>query len=140
MTAELGMNLAGVERVFALEAELAAMTRKLAGLEQRARERAAEEERLENVRRECGLRSCRTCAAGRSSATPTCGRRFRSSPAWQPELSATDRNSSRISGLRPSASALTGECRSTGMQRSARGVRIAENVEEESRRGHATHG
>jgi MerR family transcriptional regulator/heat shock protein HspR len=52
MTAELGMNLAGVERVFELEEKLAAMTRKLAGLERRARELAAEVERLESVRRE----------------------------------------------------------------------------------------
>ena len=52
MTAELGMNLAGVERVFELEEKLAAMTRKLAGLERRAHELAGEVERLENVRRE----------------------------------------------------------------------------------------
>jgi len=52
MTAELGMNLAGVERVFELEQKLAAMTRKLAGLERRARELAAEVQRLESVRRE----------------------------------------------------------------------------------------
>jgi MerR family transcriptional regulator, heat shock protein HspR len=52
MTAELGMNLAGVERVFELEEKLAAMTRKLAGLERRARELAAEVQRLESVRRE----------------------------------------------------------------------------------------
>src|SRR5947199_7967059 len=36
MTAELGMNLAGVERVFELEQQLAAMTRKVAALEARA--------------------------------------------------------------------------------------------------------
>ena len=52
MTAELGMNLAGVERVFELEEKLSAMTRKLAGLERRAHELAAEVERLESVRRE----------------------------------------------------------------------------------------
>jgi MerR family transcriptional regulator/heat shock protein HspR len=52
MTAELGMNLAGVERVFELEEKLAAMTRKLAGLERRASELAAEVDRLESVRRE----------------------------------------------------------------------------------------
>lgn len=52
MTAELGMNLAGVERVFELEEKLAGMARKLAGLERRARELAAEVNRLESLRRE----------------------------------------------------------------------------------------
>jgi MerR family transcriptional regulator, heat shock protein HspR len=52
MTAELGMNLAGVERVFELEDELASMARKVAGLEKRARELKAEVERLETLRRE----------------------------------------------------------------------------------------
>jgi MerR family transcriptional regulator/heat shock protein HspR len=52
MTAELGMNLAGVEKVFELEGELASMSRKVAALEKRARELKAEVERLEAVRRE----------------------------------------------------------------------------------------
>ena len=52
MTAEMGMNLAGVERVFELETQLEAMTRKLAGLERRAQELKAEVERLEQLRRE----------------------------------------------------------------------------------------
>jgi MerR family transcriptional regulator/heat shock protein HspR len=52
MTAELGMNLAGVVRVFELEEKLDAMSRKLAGLERRAKELAAEVERLEQLRRE----------------------------------------------------------------------------------------
>jgi MerR family transcriptional regulator/heat shock protein HspR len=52
MTVELGMNLAGVERVFELEEQLEAMTRKLAGLEQRAADLRAEVERLEALRRE----------------------------------------------------------------------------------------
>jgi MerR family transcriptional regulator/heat shock protein HspR len=52
MTAELGMNLAGVERVFELEGELALMTRKVKALEQRAGELKAEVERLEQLRRE----------------------------------------------------------------------------------------
>jgi MerR family transcriptional regulator/heat shock protein HspR len=52
MTAELGMNLAGVERVFELEDQLAAMQRKLAALERRATELTAEVERLEALRRE----------------------------------------------------------------------------------------
>jgi MerR family transcriptional regulator, heat shock protein HspR len=52
MTAELGMNLAGVERVFELEAELESMSRKVIALEKRARELKAEVERLEALRRE----------------------------------------------------------------------------------------
>jgi MerR family transcriptional regulator, heat shock protein HspR len=52
MTAELGMNLAGVERVFELEEKLHAMARKVQGLERRAKELAAEVERLEALRRE----------------------------------------------------------------------------------------
>jgi MerR family transcriptional regulator, heat shock protein HspR len=52
MTAELGMNLAGVERVFELEEELDAMTRRLAMLEKRAAQLKAEVERLETLRRE----------------------------------------------------------------------------------------
>ena len=52
MTAELGMNLAGVERVFELEEKLAVMARKVAGLERRAAELKSEVERLETIRRE----------------------------------------------------------------------------------------
>jgi MerR family transcriptional regulator, heat shock protein HspR len=52
MTAELGMNLAGVERVFELEQELDSMARKVHSLEKRARELKAEVERLEDLRRE----------------------------------------------------------------------------------------
>jgi MerR family transcriptional regulator/heat shock protein HspR len=52
MTAELGLNLAGVERVLKLEQELEAMTRKVNALERRARELKAEVERLERLRRE----------------------------------------------------------------------------------------
>jgi MerR family transcriptional regulator/heat shock protein HspR len=52
MTAELGMNLAGVERVFELEEQLEAMARKLAGLERRAAELKTEVQRLEQLRRE----------------------------------------------------------------------------------------
>jgi MerR family transcriptional regulator, heat shock protein HspR len=52
MTAEMGMNLAGVERVFELEEQLMAMTRKVAALERRAKELKAEVERLEALRRE----------------------------------------------------------------------------------------
>ncbi len=52
MTAELGMNLAGVERVFELEGQLEGMERKLKALERRAAELKSEVERLERVRRE----------------------------------------------------------------------------------------
>jgi MerR family transcriptional regulator/heat shock protein HspR len=52
MTVELGMNLAGVERVFQLEDRLATMTRKVAALERRARELGEEVERLEAIRRD----------------------------------------------------------------------------------------
>jgi MerR family transcriptional regulator/heat shock protein HspR len=52
MTAELGMNLAGVERVLELEEKLAAMSRKVAALERRAGELKAEVRRLEELRRE----------------------------------------------------------------------------------------
>jgi MerR family transcriptional regulator, heat shock protein HspR len=52
MTAELGMNLAGVERVFELEEQLDSMTRQIAGLKRRAAELKAEVDRLEALRRE----------------------------------------------------------------------------------------
>jgi MerR family transcriptional regulator/heat shock protein HspR len=52
MTAELGMNLAGVERVFELEEQLNAMARKVALLERRATHLGAEVSRLEALRRE----------------------------------------------------------------------------------------
>jgi MerR family transcriptional regulator, heat shock protein HspR len=52
MTAEIGMNLAGVERVFELEEKLEAMERKVKTLEKRAEELKSEVERLERLRRE----------------------------------------------------------------------------------------
>jgi len=52
MTAELGMNLAGVERVLELEQQLETMSRKVAALEQRAAELGAEVKRLEDLRSE----------------------------------------------------------------------------------------
>jgi MerR family transcriptional regulator, heat shock protein HspR len=58
MTTELGMNLAGVERVFELEDKLARLQRKVDALERRSGEleaeiaaRQAEIERLEEIRR-----------------------------------------------------------------------------------------
>jgi MerR family transcriptional regulator/heat shock protein HspR len=52
MTAELGMNLAGVERVFELEEQLERATRRMEALERRAEQvRAEMEAELEAVRR-----------------------------------------------------------------------------------------
>ena len=52
LTTELGMNLAGVERVFELEEQLARMQRKVDLLERRAAELQGEIGRLEEVKRE----------------------------------------------------------------------------------------
>src|SRR5205807_8217348 len=52
MTAELGMNLAGVEKVLELEEKLQAAARKVAALERRAAELGTEVQRLEALRRE----------------------------------------------------------------------------------------
>ena len=51
MTTELGMNLAGVERVFELEDKLARLQRKVDALERRASALQEEIDRLEQVRR-----------------------------------------------------------------------------------------
>jgi MerR family transcriptional regulator, heat shock protein HspR len=51
LTSDGGMNLAGVEKVFELEAQLERMQRKVAALEKRARELQAEIGRLEEVKR-----------------------------------------------------------------------------------------
>ena len=52
MTTELGLNLAGVERVLALEEQLEAATRRLQALEQRSAEMRAEmQAEMEQVRR-----------------------------------------------------------------------------------------
>ncbi len=52
MTAELGLNLAGVEKVMELENQLEFMSRKVAALEKRAEDLKAEVARLEQLRRE----------------------------------------------------------------------------------------
>jgi MerR family transcriptional regulator, heat shock protein HspR len=52
MTADLGMNLAGVERVFELEQQLESMSRRVTALQKRADELSAEVQRLEALRRE----------------------------------------------------------------------------------------
>jgi MerR family transcriptional regulator, heat shock protein HspR len=51
MTTELGMNLAGVERVFELEDKMARLQRKVDMLESRAAALQQEIERLEEIRR-----------------------------------------------------------------------------------------
>jgi MerR family transcriptional regulator, heat shock protein HspR len=51
MTVELGMNLAGVERIFELEQELQTMERKVRKLERRATELQDDIARLEEIRR-----------------------------------------------------------------------------------------
>jgi MerR family transcriptional regulator, heat shock protein HspR len=51
MTTELGMNLAGVERVFELEDKMARLQRKVDALESRAVQLQEEIERLEEIRR-----------------------------------------------------------------------------------------
>ena len=52
LTAEVGLNLAGVERVFELEDQLQSMARKVRALEARAAELTTEVQRLEALRRE----------------------------------------------------------------------------------------
>src|SRR4051812_11021473 len=52
MTVELGMNLAGVERVFELEDQLRSMERKVGKLERRAQELQEEIARLEQIGRQ----------------------------------------------------------------------------------------
>ena len=73
MTTEWGMNLAGVERVLALELQLERMQRKVAGLERRADQlqdeieaKAAELARLEQVRRSVKAEIVRYKAPGTS--------------------------------------------------------------------------
>jgi MerR family transcriptional regulator/heat shock protein HspR len=52
MTADLGLNLAGVEKVLELEHQLDSMTRKVQAMERRAEDLKAEVQRLEQLRRE----------------------------------------------------------------------------------------
>jgi MerR family transcriptional regulator/heat shock protein HspR len=52
MTTELGMNLAGVERVFELEGKLTRLQTKVDAMERRVKELQEEITRLEEVRRE----------------------------------------------------------------------------------------
>ena len=73
MTTEFGMNLAGVERVFELELQLERMQRRLEAMERRSQQlqveiesRAAEIERLEEVRRSVKAEIVRYEAPGTS--------------------------------------------------------------------------
>jgi MerR family transcriptional regulator/heat shock protein HspR len=73
MTTEFGMNLAGVERVFELELQLERMQRKVDALERRSEQlqfeieaRAAEIQRLEEVRRSVKAEIVRYEAPGTS--------------------------------------------------------------------------
>lgn len=52
MTAELGLNLAGVEKVLELENKLDSMIRKVQAMEKRAEDLKSEVERLEQLRRD----------------------------------------------------------------------------------------
>ena len=66
MTTELGMNLAGVERVFELEGKLTRLQNKVDALERRARELQEEIARLEEVRQEVRAEIVRYEAPGTS--------------------------------------------------------------------------
>src|SRR4051812_3568664 len=77
MTTEWGMNLAGVERVFELETQLERMQRKVEALERRSAQlqdeieaRAAEVERLEEVRRNVKAEIVRYKAAPGTALIP----------------------------------------------------------------------
>jgi MerR family transcriptional regulator/heat shock protein HspR len=81
MTAELGMNLAGVERVFELELELERSQRRMEALERRAEKiRAEMEAELERVRRQFRAEIVRYVAPGplvRAGKVPRFGLRAR---------------------------------------------------------------
>jgi MerR family transcriptional regulator, heat shock protein HspR len=66
MTTELGMNLAGVERVFELEDKLSRLQRKVDALERRAAALQDEIERLEELRRSVRAEIVRYEAPGTS--------------------------------------------------------------------------
>jgi MerR family transcriptional regulator/heat shock protein HspR len=66
MTTELGMNLAGVERVFELEGKLSRLQTKVDALERRASELQEEIARLEEVRQEVRAEIVRYEAPGTS--------------------------------------------------------------------------
>lgn len=80
MTAELGMNLAGVERVFELEEQLERMAGQVEALERRAeRIRAEMEEELERVRRSFRAELVPYAEPGSSLVPVRALRRFRGS-------------------------------------------------------------
>ena len=114
MTAELGMNLAGVERVFELEDKLDAMSRKVNAMEKRARELAAEVSGWRACAVSCAPRSSPTSAVASSSAAARCSASA-GHPAQRP--AAVSASSSRHIG------AVTGGFAAGHMQRSRRGMR-----------------
>lgn len=75
LTAEFGLNLAGVERVFELEEKLERTAARTRALERRASELEAEVQRLEQLRRELRAEIVPYQAAGtlarREDVTPT---------------------------------------------------------------------
>ena len=75
MTTELGMNLAGVERVFELEDQLERMRAKVAGLERRARGLQEEIAELERVKRQVKSEIVRYEAAPGTALIPVARRR-----------------------------------------------------------------
>ena len=70
LTSELGMNLAGVERVFELEDKLKRAQRKVERLERRAQELQAEIARLEEVKRSVKAEIVRYEAPGTTDLVP----------------------------------------------------------------------
>ncbi len=76
MTVEIGMNLAGVEKVFELEDQLTRMRRKVQALEQRAQKLQEEIAALERVKREVKAEIVRYEAPG-TAIVPVRVRRLR---------------------------------------------------------------
>ena len=127
MTAELGMNLAGVERVFELEEKLDGDDPQ--GRRSGAPRAASWPPRWSAWRAcagSCGPRSCPTCAAARSSATPTCSASISAGPAL------------RLSVLRSRADRRVPERGYATIRAGERGTPRTPN--RESRRGHASLG
>ena len=86
MTTEWGMNLAGVERVFALEDQLERMQRKVSVLERRAEQLQEEIARLEEVRNSVKAEIVRYEAAPGTSLIPIRHVRRRDGRSPQREL------------------------------------------------------
>ena len=118
MTAELGMNLAGVERVFELEEQLEPMSRKVAALEKRAASWGPRWSAWRSCGGSSAPRSCPTCAAASSCVTVISGASICGAPpAVRPAI--------------PSQSVLTGEQPRRSVQRSSPGSEDPGVVKEE---------